>query len=320
MLMPTGWLFDNAFLEHDTGPGHPENAQRLQAILHRLQQTGLLDGLTHLAAQHASKDEVLLNHPPAHWDLVCDLAQRGGGYLDADTPVSPGSWDAALLAAGGTIAAVDAVQKGTVTNAFCCVRPPGHHAEAEKAMGFCLFNNIAIAARHLIAHRGLGRILIVDWDAHHGNGTQKSFYDNPRVMYFSTHQYPFYPGTGAAAETGTGEGKGFTLNVPLSAMSGDDKFIAAFTDQLVPAVERFRPQFVLLSAGFDAHSSDPLTYLAVSDTGFIRAALIIREIAEKFCQGKWVSVLEGGYDPGALAAGVENLLMVKMGEINTVEE
>lgn len=317
--MPTGWLFDQAFLHHDTGPGHPESTRRVQAIVDRLERVGLLPRLTALAARPATKEEVLANHSIAHWERVLAMCQRGGGHLDGDTPVSSGSWDAALLAAGGTVAAVDAVMDGQVDNAFCCVRPPGHHAEEKIAMGFCLFNNIAIAARHLLGKRGLSRVLIVDWDAHHGNGTQHSFYDDPRMFYFSVHQYPFYPGTGAALEIGVDKGEGFTLNVPLPAGSGDVEFVGAFEHQLVPAMERFRPEFILLSAGFDAHASDPLTWLSVTDEGFVRAGLIIRELADRYCAGRWVSVLEGGYNLEALATGVENLLRIKMRETTADE-
>lgn len=318
--MPTGWVFNEAFLNHDTGPGHPESAQRLRAINTHLANTGLVNQLTHLDARPARQEEILTTHTAEHWERVKSQCQQGGGLMDGDTPVSAGSWDAALLAAGGTIVAVDAVNNGEVDNAFCCIRPPGHHAEAEMAMGFCLFNNVAVAAWHLIGVHGLERVLIVDWDAHHGNGTQNSFYDDHRVFYFSTHQYPFYPGTGIPLETGVGEGEGFTLNVPLPVMADDQKFLAGFTDSLEPAMESFRPEFILLSAGFDAHRSDPLTGLMVSDHGFVRAGLVIRDLAHRYCGGKWVTVLEGGYELNALTKGVENLLHIKMGEITRIEE
>ena len=317
--MATGWVFDPAYLNHDPGLGHPESPRRLQAVVERVERSGLLARLVRLAVRPATKDEILMNHSAAHYDRVWEMCRRGGGHLDGDTSVSEGSWDAALRAAGGAIAAVDATMNGQVNNAFCCLRPPGHHAEEKIAMGFCLFNNTAIAARHLINKRGLSRVLIVDWDAHHGNGTQHSFYDDPRAFYFSTHLYPFYPGTGAAWETGEGPGEGYTLNVPLSAGSGDNDFVAAFTDHLIPAMERLRPEFVLLSAGFDPHVSDPLTWLGVTDEGFVRAGLIIRELADRYCGGRWVSVLEGGYHLEALATGVENLLRIKLREINSSE-
>ncbi|MFC1475653.1 histone deacetylase [Candidatus Zixiibacteriota bacterium] len=318
--MATGWLYDEAFLNHDTGPGHPESAQRLRAINAHLEKTGLAACLTPLAARPVEKDEVIRVHFPSHWDRIQKVCQEGGGFLDGDTPVSTGSWEAAVLAAGGTIAAVDAVMDGKVANAFACVRPPGHHAEPEMAMGFCLFNNVAIAARHLIAKRGLQRVLIVDWDAHHGNGTQYSFYDDPQVYYFSVHQFPFYPGEGTADETGRDKGKGYTLNVPIPGGSGDREFLMGLAGELLPAMESFRPEFILLSAGFDAHHNDPLTGLGVTDDGFIQAGLMIKRMADRHCGGKWVTVLEGGYDLHALTTGVENLLRIKLGEINGMGE
>ncbi len=318
--MATGWLYDEAFLKHDTGPRHPESARRLQAIAAQLEKTGLIKHLTPIAARPAEKDEVIRVHFPSHWDRVQKVCRDGGGLLDGDTPVSTGSWDAAILAAGGTIAAVDAVLSGEVANAFACVRPPGHHAEPEMSMGFCLFNNVAIAARHLIDKCGLQRVLIADWDAHHGNGTQYAFYKDPQVFYFSIHQFPFYPGEGAATETGQGKGEGFTLNVPIPGGSGDREFLMGFAGGLLPAMESFHPEFVLLSAGFDAHRNDPLTGLGVTDNGFIQAGLLIKSVADRFCGGKWVTVLEGGYDLYALTTGVENLLRIKLGEITELKE
>jgi acetoin utilization deacetylase AcuC-like enzyme len=317
--MATGWLYDEAFLKHDPGPGHPESARRLEAIVAHLEQTGLAASLTPLAARPATKEEVARVHFPSHWDRIEKVCREGGGFLDGDTPVSPGSWEAAILAAGGTMVAVDAVMDERVQNAFACVRPPGHHAEPEMAMGFCLFNNVAIAARHLIATRGLQRVLIVDWDAHHGNGTQYTFYDDPSVFYFSVHQFPFYPGEGTAEETGRGEGKGYTLNVPIPGGSGDAEFLKAFAGQLLPAMEQFQPEFILLSAGFDAHRNDPLTGLMLTDDGFIQAGLLIKRMADRHCGGRWVTVLEGGYDPQVLITGVANVLRIKLGEIDGTE-
>jgi len=317
--MATGWLYDDVFLTHDTGPQHPESAQRLLAITANLEETGLIRRLTPIPIRPVKKNEVIRVHFASHWDRVEKICREGGGFLDGDTPVSTGSWDAAIAAAGGTIAAVDAVMQEKVTNAFACVRPPGHHAEPEMAMGFCLFNNIAIAARHLLDHYDLQRVLIVDWDAHHGNGTQYSFYEDPRVFYFSIHQFPFYPGEGTAAETGQGAGEGFTMNVPIPGGSGDAEFLAGLREGLFPAMESFRPEFVLLSAGFDAHHDDPMTGLTVTDEGFIKAGLIVKGLADRHCDGKWVSVLEGGYNLEALAVGVENLLRIKLGDITEEE-
>ncbi len=318
--MATGWVYDNAFLAHDTGPGHPETASRLRAIVTRLTDGGLLRRLTNITARPAVRAEILANHTAAHWERVKDICRRGSGLLDPDTPISPGSWEAALLAVGGVLELCDAVLDGKIANGFAAVRPPGHHAETDKAMGFCLFNNIAIAARYLLEQREIKRVLIVDWDAHHGNGTQEAFYRDKHVFYFSIHQFPCYPGSGTPAQTGTGEGERYTLNVPLDPWNGDDEFLAAFTDRLVPAVRDFAPEFVLLSAGFDAHRADPLASLNVSDEGFIRAGLIVRQIADEHCAGRWVSTLEGGYDLNALAVGVENLLRVKLGELAKDED
>jgi acetoin utilization deacetylase AcuC-like enzyme len=194
------------------------------------------------------------------------------------------------------MAAVDAVMDGKVRNVFCAVRPPGHHATRDRAMGFCLFNNVAVAARYVQERHGLRRVLIVDWDAHHGNGTQEAFYGDNEVLYFSTHQFPCYPGSGSAGETGEGAGKGFTVNVPMQAGSGDAEYLRAFREVLVPEADKFRPEFVILSAGFDAHEGDPITDLGVTTTGFAQLTDIVKGIAEKHCGGRLVSVLEGGYD------------------------
>jgi acetoin utilization deacetylase AcuC-like enzyme len=220
------------------------------------------------------------------------------------------SYRVARLAVGGALAAVDAVTRDQVRNAFTAVRPPGHHALRDRAMGFCLFNNIAIAARYVQEHHGLERVLIVDWDVHHGNGTQAIFYEDPTVLYFSTHQYPFYPGTGAANETGAGAGLGFTVNAPLPAGSGDEEITTAFRGKLIPAAEAFRPQFVLVSAGFDAHRDDPLALLRVTEAGYAALTGIVLDLADRFAGGRLVSLLEGGYNLQALARSVEAHLRV----------
>jgi acetoin utilization deacetylase AcuC-like enzyme len=240
--------------------------------------------------------------------------------IDQDTVVSEGSWEAALHAAGGAAQAVDlllggagaARGNGAVGFAFCGLRPPGHHAVRAQAMGFCLFNNVAVAARHLQAERGLERIFILDWDVHHGNGTQHLFEDDDTVFYFSTHQYPFYPGTGARAERGRDRGAGFTLNVPMPAGSGDDEYLAVFRDQLLPALERFRPELILISAGFDAHRDDPLAGMQVTEAGYAALTTLVKEAADRLCGGRIVALLEGGYDLRALAASVEAHLRALM--------
>lgn len=301
----TGFFYHPDFLRHDTGPGHPERKERLIAITEALKQE-TARGNVPLRADFAPATLEHLGrvHEPAYLELLARTQKKDFFALDPDTIGCGKSWEVARLAAGAVIQAVEEVHQGHLKNAFCAIRPPGHHAEKDRAMGFCLLNNIAIAAAHLIEKFNYERILIVDWDAHHGNGTQHIFYSDPKVFYFSLHQYPFYPGTGAAFETGEKEGKGFTLNVPLAAGSGDEEFFRAINEKLLPAAQDFKPQFVLISAGFDAHQADPLTGLNATEKGFEEATQLVKEFAEKECGGKLVSVLEGGYDLEALAKSV----------------
>jgi len=225
--------------------------------------------------------------------------------LDPDTVASPGSWDAARYAVGAVTEAIDRIMAGSLNSAFCAVRPPGHHALSDRAMGFCLFNNVAIGARYAQRRHRLVRILIIDWDVHHGNGTQAVFEEDPSVLYFSTHQYPFYPGTGAATETGEGRGQGFTMNVPLSAGTGDAAYIAVFEQQLLPRALAYRPDCVLISAGFDAHYADPLAQMQVTEAGYRRMTQVVKEIAATCCAQRLIAVLEGGYNLDALGRSVE---------------
>jgi acetoin utilization deacetylase AcuC-like enzyme len=302
----TGFVYDGVYLKHDTGAGHPERPERLTAIVEQLKQKGLLAKLVELKPAAAPVEWLTKVHTPAYVERVGRSCRAGAGYLDsADTPVSTNSYDVALLAAGGVLCAVDAVMEGRVENAFCAVRPPGHHALKERAMGFCLFNNVAIAARYIQHKHKLARVLIVDWDVHHGNGTQACFYDDPTVFYFSTHQSPFYPGTGSAEERGEGSGRGFTLNVPLPAGSEDAQYKQAFEEKLKPAAAAFKPDFVLVSAGFDAAKGDLLGGMKLTPAGYAQLTRIVKEIARQHCQGRLVSVLEGGYHLEALAASVE---------------
>jgi len=306
---PVAFVFHDDCLKHDNGPGHPERPDRLVAIRKRLAERGLLDRLLLLQPDEAPLDSLALVHDRSYIEAIRRACERAPVRLDPDTGVSPGSWRAALLSAGGALQACDAVLAGKARSAFVCTRPPGHHAEAGRAMGFCLFNNIAVAARHLQRAHGLGRILIVDWDVHHGNGTQHLFESDPTVFYFSTHQFPFYPGTGSARESGSGRGAGFTLNYPMPAGSGDAEYIEVFQSVLCPEIDRVQPEAILISAGFDAHRDDPLAGMSLTEKGYAALTSILREAAGRHCDGRIISLLEGGYDLEALAASVEAHLL-----------
>ena len=302
----TGFLYDDIYLQHLPGTWQPERPERLTIIVNRLKDKGIYPQLHNLIAVPAPEEWITTIHTPEYVDRVKNSWQKGKRFLDShDVPLSEHSCQAAFMAAGGTLAAVDAVMDGTIKNAFCAVRPPGHHALADAAMGFCIFNNIAIAARYIQKKHKLPKVLIVDWDVHHGNGTQAAFYDDPTVLYFSVHQYPFYPGSGAASEKGTGKGAGFTINVPLAQGSGDRDYIRIFKETLQPAAVDFDPDFVLISAGFDAHEDDLLGSMKVTCEGFATLTGIVKDIAEQCCGGRLVSLLEGGYHLQALAAAVE---------------
>ena len=310
--MSVGLVYDPIYLEHDTGH-HVEKGQRLVAIMGQLEQTKLMGQLIPLTPRAASVEELSTVHSMGFISYIQAFAERGGGWLDADTVVSPASYDAALYAAGGAIKAVDGVLSGEVESAFALVRPPGHHALRWEAMGFCLFNNIAIAAKHALNSYGLERILIVDFDVHHGNGTQDAFYHDPGVLYFSTHQYPFYPGSGHFDETGAGPGEGYTVNVPLPAWCGDSEYLQVFEQILDPVARRFSPQLIMVSAGYDAHWSDNISLMQLSVTGFAQMVDIIKKLAQELCQGRIVLTLEGGYNLPALASSVAATFDVLLG-------
>ena len=302
-----------AYLEHDMGRHHPESPERLRAIVARLESTGTMSKLTRIAPRKAETEWITRIHDPAYVQrLEASAPSTGYASLDLDTSMSPGSLPAAHLAVGGALAAVDAVMANQVDQVFCAVRPPGHHAEANRAMGFCLYNNVAVAARYIQERHGLARVLIVDWDVHHGNGTQHAFEDDPSVLFFSTHQYPHYPGTGAETERGRGRGEGATINVPLYGGQGTDEYREIFLNVLVPAAAAFQPEFVLISAGFDAHRDDPLASMAITDEGYGELTRIVASIAQTHCQGRIVACLEGGYDLRALAASVEQHILALM--------
>ena len=308
----TGFFFDSIFLEHKTSIGHPEKPERLVAIINHLQETGLYSELPHLSISPVSMQWLLKVHTSEYIDQVQQLCEQGSGYLDPDTPVSEKSYEAALMAAGAVTSAIDAVMQGKIKNAFCAVRPPGHHAESDQARGFCIFNNVAIGACYIREKYKLPKILIVDWDVHHGNGTQHTFYDNPDVLYFSVHQYPFFPGTGAADETGAVLAKGSNINVPVPSGLSDSDYIDIFENQLKPAALEFSPDFVLISAGFDTHKSDPIGGMKMTEQGFAKLTSIVKDIANKCCDSRLVSVLEGGYNLDALASSVEAHIRVLM--------
>jgi len=306
-------VYHEDFLKHVTGQGHPESPERLMAIMERLSAERLLERLVTIVPEEASSDTAALVHKPEYVRWVRDRCQQGAQCLDwGDTTVCADSYRVALLAVGAVTAAADWLMEREKRRAFCAVRPPGHHAEPDRAMGFCLFNNVAVCARYLQRKHSVERVLIVDWDVHHGNGTQTVFYGDDSVFYFSVHQYPHYPGTGKESERGVGRGEGYTMNVPLPAGSGDAEYVRAFRERLVPAAESFRPEVVLVSAGFDAHANDPLASMCVTDDGFAELSEIVRSIAEQHANGRVISVLEGGYGIAHMAASIARHLSVMM--------
>lgn len=304
----TGIVRDQRYLEHKTGVHHIEIPQRLETIYHMLDSNGFQDGFTLIHPRYATLEELEMVHAPAYIERILDTAGEPRRYLDPDTVTSERSFEAAFLAAGGTFTAVEAVMSGAVDNAFALIRPPGHHAERDRPMGFCLFNNVALAAEYSRKRYGLRRILIVDWDVHHPNGVQHAFYEDPEILLFSTHRHPFFPGSGEATETGEGAGRGFTVNVPLTPQRDDIDFGNVYRHLLIPLALEFKPQLILVSAGFDTHADDPIGGMRVTERGFARIAEIILDIARRTCGGKVVAVLEGGYDLSALRRSVKAVL------------
>ncbi|MFH1853926.1 MAG: histone deacetylase [Candidatus Omnitrophota bacterium] len=315
--MNTALIYHPAYLKHDTGPHHPERASRLQAILRKLQKTSLISKLRLIEPKKAPINDIALVHSREHIlyiKNICSRLRSNSKYssgkaeknvsLDTDTVISQDSFESALFAAGGVIRAIDLVFQRGADNAFCMVRPPGHHARPSQAMGFCIFNNIAIGARYLQKKYSLDRIAIIDWDVHHGNGTEEVFYEDPEILYISLHQYPHYPGTGARADIGNNKGKGYNLNIPMPVASGDLEYIKAFKETVIPRVNDFKPQFILISAGFDGHRDDPLSSMTLTEQGYYEMTLILKELASLYSQNRIVSVLEGGYNLFALADSV----------------
>ena len=310
--MTVGLIYDPIYLKHDTGQ-HVENAGRLEEVISHLKQSGLMEQLTLIKPRPASVEEIALVHPTTHISRIQEISRKGGGWLDADTVTSPDSYQVALYAAGGAITATEAVINGELSSAFALVRPPGHHATPEQAMGFCLFNNIAIAARYALDGHKLERILIIDFDVHHGNGTQAVFYESPQVLYTSVHEHPFYPGTGSVAETGSGAGKGTTVNIPLPAGCADTEYSLVFEEIIAPVARKFKPQLILVSAGYDLHWADPIALMQVTTTGFAQIAGVIKGLADELCDGRLVFSLEGGYNLTALATSIRATLDVLLG-------
>jgi acetoin utilization deacetylase AcuC-like enzyme len=291
-----GIVLDKLYFDHDNGMGHPESQERLFAIVDMLRETRLLEEVVRIEPRDATKEEITLVHDPKHFDLIQSTKGKIRVFLDPDTSTCPVSFNAAVRAVGGMLDATDKVMKGEVDIAFPLVRPPGHHAERNRAMGFCLFNNVAVGAAYASKVYGVKRILIVDWDLHHGNGTQNMFYDSSEVLYFSTHQYPYYPGTGSVNEVGVQNGFGYTINVPIHPGMGDKEYIKIFFEILKPVIEQYKPELILISAGFDTYFGDPLGGMSVSPKGFAQMTRFLKEMAESYCNGKLVLILEGGYN------------------------
>lgn len=302
---PVGLVWDVRYANHDTGQGHPENATRLNAIEKELRSKGTWKQLKIVEPRLSDDKWILLAHPKSYLDLVKQAHEQKLSRLPTgDTNFSPKSLETSRLAVGGILEACDLVMAKKLSSAFCATRPPGHHAERAKGMGFCVFANVAIAAKYLQEKHGLERILVIDWDVHHGNGTYDVLKNDPKVFQFHVQQAGIYPGTGAATEVGEGEAKGQTINVPLPRGAGKDAFVKAIDEKLIPAMNEFKPQFILISAGFDAHKDDLLGGLQLASEDYAVLTNKIREIADKHCKGRIVSVLEGGYNLQALAESV----------------
>jgi acetoin utilization deacetylase AcuC-like enzyme len=308
----TGITFDPIFLKHDQ-PGHPENAKRLESIIFGLQEKGLLEKVKHINSCSAEIDEIAICHKKEYVEYVKEFCEKGGGYFDPDTYSNQHSFTAAATAIGSSIDLVKAVIEGELKNGFALLRPPGHHALANRSMGFCLFGNIAIAAKVALTQSGVGKIAIVDFDVHHGNGTQALVGDDPNILFISSHQYPFYPGTGSIREIGDGEAEGTIVNIPLQAGVGDNGFKSVYKKIVIPSLERFKPELILVSAGYDAHWEDPLANLNLSLTGYNWISRELIKSAEKICNSKIVFFLEGGYNLQVLSDGVANTIRGLLG-------
>ena len=308
MPRKTGIVRDDRYLRHGAGFFHPESPERLEALYTMLDRPDMAGRFVHIPPRYATQDEIALVHSRSYIEMIAGTAGQDCCTLDPDTQTTCDTYDTTKLAVGGVLNAVDDVMNGKVDNAFALVRPPGHHAGTGHAAGFCIFNNVAIAARYALSRHRLNRILIADWDLHHGDGTQSIFYTDNKVLYFSTHEHPAYPGSGWLTETGREEGSGYTINVPLKACGDNALYVKAFRGLLQPVARQFKPELVLLSAGFDIHHQDPLGDMRVTPTGFAALTRILLDIADAGCQGKVVAVLEGGYHIAGLTESVKVML------------
>lgn len=288
------------FFQHTNGPNHPECAERLISIFNTLEKTKLIDKAVSIDFGPATEEDITRVHTKAHFDRIKATAGKEHVKLDEDTATCPVSFDAAMMASGALISSLDHILSGDIDTAFAFARPAGHHAEKDKPMGFCLFNYVAVAAAHLIHKHKMDRVLVIDWDVHHGNGTQNIFFDDPRVLFFSIHQYPFYPGTGSLKELGYDKGLGYNVNVPIPSMYGDDDYLRIFHEILKPVIAQYKPQFTIVSAGFDAFFIDPLGGMRVTANGFAKFTRFVMEAAIEHSENKIAFALEGGYNLGEL--------------------
>jgi acetoin utilization deacetylase AcuC-like enzyme len=314
--MKTGFHYDPVYLQHDTGMGHPECSERLSATMQYLKEQSFFNDLQSIAGRSADLQWIETIHDQNYIQRAKITCNSGIPFLDSmDVSVSKQSFDIALQAVGSAMALADQIVSGKIDNGFALIRPPGHHAEHTMALGFCLFNNVAILARYLQQQLGMDKIMILDWDVHHGNGTQHTFEDDPSVLYISTHQYPYYPGTGAWYETGSGRGEGATLNCPMAAGSGDREYEVAFMEKIIPRIDHFHPEMIIISAGFDAHINDPLGNINLSTEFYGWMTEVLLEKADKYSEGRLVSLLEGGYNlkmlPRCIAEHIKTLSGIK---------
>jgi acetoin utilization deacetylase AcuC-like enzyme len=316
--MTTGYVYEKIFMKHNW-PNHPENSTRLKAIMKYLTEHDLLPSLQQIPSREAKIHELQMGHHPLYIEMVEDTCRFGGDMLDADTYATKFSFEAASHAIGGLIELSVAVVKGELDNGFALIRPPGHHAVPSRAMGFCIFGNVAVAARAVKRLAGIERVAIIDIDVHHGNGTQAILEEDPSIMFVSSHQYPFYPGTGAIYETGSGLAKGTKVNIPLSAMMGDEDIKYLYGDIVFPLVRRFQPELIIVSAGYDSHWDDPLANIGLTLTGYHWLVKSLIDLAGEVCRGRVVFALEGGYNLQVLAAGVGNTFRALLG-INDIDD